>query len=172
MKVKVKKAKKGMPWIENEFVQELDGMNDCYLQNYPPLDLSNYKNDRNLEFYRLQNELLLSFNKTGKSDEHILWQMFPYIEGVVQSIAKKKVCIGCVVPDFDGKSLEATLRIMNHYKKFPYFRAGKLENVVYHKVVEVFLDHNLQINERTCDYEALENYENELGKYDQDIEGE
>ena len=81
--------------------------------------------------------------------------MFPYIEGVVKSLAKKNVCAGCKVPDFDGKALEATLKVMQHYENFPYFRAKKLENVAFHKVREVFLDKNLQINERTISMSVL-----------------
>lgn len=135
---------------QNEF-----DFSDCYLQNYPPLDLSKYEGDRNYEFYKLQNDLLLEFNATGKSNKEILWKMFPYIEGVVESLAKKNVCAGCKVPDFDGKCLEATSRIMAHYEAFPYFRANKLENVAFHKVREVFLDGNLRLNERARDYDYL-----------------
>ena len=125
---------------------------DCYIKNFPPLDLSKYEGDRNYEFYKLQNDLLLEYNKTGKTNKKILWQMFPYIEGVVESLAKKNVCTGCVVPDFEGKSLEASSRILKHYEAFPYFRAEKLENVAFHKVREVFLDGNLQLNERATDF--------------------
>ena len=132
---------------QNEF-----DFSDCYIKNYPPLDLSKYTKDRNYEFYKLQNDLLLEYNKTGKTNKKILWQMFPYIEGVVESLAKKNVCAGCVVPDFEGKSLEASSRILKHYEAFPYFRAEKLENVAFHKVREVFLDGNLRINERAKDF--------------------
>lgn len=125
---------------------------DCYISNYPPLELSKYEGDRNYNFYKLQNDLLLDYNKNGVTNESILWKMFPYIEGVVESIAKKNVCCGCRVPDFEGKSLEASTRVLQHYKNFPYFRAEKLENVVFHKVREVFLDGNLRINERATDY--------------------
>ena len=129
--------------------------NDCYIKNYPPLDLSKYTKDRNYEFYRLQNELITEYSKTDKINTSILWKMFPYIEGVVESIAKKNICAGCKVPDFEGKSFEASLRVMNYYRNFPYFRAKKLENVVFHKVREVFLDGNLQLNERTRDYDYI-----------------
>jgi hypothetical protein len=88
--------------------------------------------------------------------------MFPYIEGVVESLAKKNICAGCVVPDFEGKCLEASSRILKHYKAFPYFRAGKLENVAFHKVREVFFNGNLRINERAADYNVV--LENELEK--------
>ena len=135
---------------------------DCYIKNYPPLDLSKYTKDRNYEFYRLQNELLLDYNKTGKTNEKILWQMYPYIEGVVESLAKKNVCAGCKVPDFDEKCLEATTRILNHYGSFPYYRARKLENVAFHKVREVFLNGNLRINERASDFNII--LENEMEK--------
>lgn len=137
--------------------QEEFDFSDCYLSNYPPLDLSlnKYKKDRNLRFYELQNELLISYNKNGEINKKILWEMFPYIEGVVKSLAKKNVCAGCKVPDFDGKVLEATLKVMQHYENFPYFRAKKLENVAFHKVREVFLDKNLQINERTISMSVL-----------------
>ena len=65
---------------QNEF-----DFSDCYIKNYPPLDLSKYERDRNYEFYKLQNELLLDYNKTGKTNKEILWKMYPYIEGVVES---------------------------------------------------------------------------------------
>ena len=129
--------------------------NDCYIKNYPPLDLSKYEKDRNYEFYRLQNKLITEYSKIDKINTSILWKMFPYIEGVVESIAKKNICAGCKVPDFDEKSFEASLRVMNYYRNFPYFRAKKLENVVFHKVREVFLDGNLQLNERTRDYDYI-----------------
>lgn len=135
---------------QNEF-----DFSDCYIKNYPPLDLSKYEGDRNYNFYKLQNDLLLEYNRTGRTNKETLWKMYPYIEGVVESLAKKNVCAGCKVPDFDGKSLEATTRVMKHYETFPYFRAEKLENVVFHKVREVFLDGNLRINERTRDYDYL-----------------
>ena len=137
--------------------QEEFDFSDCYLSNYPPLDLSltKYKKDRNLRFYEIQNELLISYNQNGKIDKKILWEMFPYIEGVVKSLAKKNVCAGCKVPDFDGKVLEATLKVMQHYENFPYFRAKKLENVAFHKVREVFFDKNLQLNERTISMSVL-----------------
>lgn len=134
--------------------QEFD-FDDCYLSNYPPLDLSKYEGDRNYEFYRLQNELLMDYNKTGKTNKEILWKMYPYIEGVVESLAKKNICIGCNVPDFFGKSLEASLKIMGIYERDPYFRAKKLENVAFHKVQEVFLNGNLKLNERARDYDNL-----------------
>ena len=143
--------------------QEFD-FSDCYIKNYPPLDLSKYEGDRNYEFYKLQNDLLLDFNRTGKTNTAILWKMFPYIEGVVESLAKKKVCVGCKVPDFEGKSFEASLRVMNYYKTFPYFRAKKLENVAFHKVREVFLDGNLQLNERTRDFDYVLELEREREK--------
>lgn len=135
---------------QNEF-----DFSDCYIKNYPPLDLSKYEGDRNYNFYKLQNDLLLEYNRTGRTNKETLWKMYPYIEGVVESLAKKNVCAGCKVPDFDGKSLEATTRVMKHYETFPYFRAEKLENVVFHKVREVFLDGNLRINERARDYDYL-----------------
>lgn len=158
---------------EIEGQQEFD-FNDCYLSNYPPLDLSKYEKDRNYEFYRLQNELLLDYNKTGKTNKEILWKMYPYIKGVVESLAKKKVCVGCKVPDFEGKSFEATLRIMSIYERFPFFRAKKLENVAFHKVREVFLDGNLQINERTRDFDYVleleqEKEKQEMGAREEDV---
>ena len=134
---------------------------ECYITNYPPLELEKYQKDRNYEFYKLQNDLLVEYNKTGKTNINTLWQMFPYIEGVVESLAKKNICTGCNVPDFEGKSLEASLRVLNHYKRFPYFRAKKLENVAYHKVNEVFLDGNLQLNERATDFDYVSNLERE-----------
>lgn len=137
---------------------------EAYIANYPPLDLGKYEHDRNYEFYRLQNELILDYNKTGELDKTILWKMFPYIEGVVQSLAKKNVCTGCNVPDFEGKSLEAALRVMAIYERFPYFRAKKLENVAFHKVREVFLNGNLQLNERTRDYDYILELEREREK--------
>lgn len=134
---------------------------DCYIANYPPLDLKEYEGDRNYHFYELQNALLLTYNKTHKTDDTILWQMFDTIEKVVSSLAKKNVCVGCNVPDFDGKVFEAALRILTHYKKFPYFRALKLENVAYWKMKEVFLDGNLQLNERATDFDYISNLERE-----------
>lgn len=128
---------------------------DCYLINYPPLDLSKYEGDRNYNFYKLQNELVIEYNKTGEIDKNILWKMFPYIEGVVSSLAKKNVCAGCNVPNFAEKCLEATTRIMLHYSQFPYFRAEKLENVAFHKVREVFFNGNLQLNERAGNYDYV-----------------
>ena len=101
---------------------------------------------------------------TGKTNTAIIWKMFPYIEGVVESLAKKKVCVGCKVPDFEGKSFEASLRVMNYYKTFPYFRAKKLENVAFHKVREVFLDGNLKLNERTRDFDYVLELEREREK--------
>lgn len=158
MKVKIKKVRR-RPWklpMQPEF-----DFDDCYIANNPPLDLSKYQNDRNLEFYKLQNELIVEYNQTGKLNKETLWKMFPYVEGVVQSLAKKNVCVGCNVPDFEGKSFEASLRVLMHYKRFPYFRAKKLENVAYHKVVEVFFDGNLQLNERATDFEYISNLERE-----------
>lgn len=143
--------------------QEFD-FSDCYLKNYPPLDLHKYEGDRNYNFYKLQNDLLLDYNKTGTINKNILWQMFPYVEGVVQSLAKKNVCAGCVVPDFEGKSFEASLRVMAYYEKFPYFQAKKIENVAFHKVREVFLDGNLQLNERTRDFDYVLELEREREK--------
>ena len=138
--------------LENQPEFDFD---DCYILNYPPLDLSKYIGDRNYEFYRLQNDLLVEYNRTKKINKQILWKMFPYIEGVVTSLAKKNVCAGCRVPDFDEKSLEAATRILKHYEQFPYFRAEKLENVAFHKVREVFLDGNLRLNERARDYDYI-----------------
>ena len=144
---------------QNEF-----DFSECYIKNYPPLDLTQYVRDRNYEFYKLQNDLLLEYSKTGKTNAQTLWKMFPYIEGVVESLAKKKVCVGCKVPDFESKSFEASLRVMNYYKRFPYFRAKKLENVAFHKVREVFLDGNLQLNERTRDFDYVLELEREREK--------
>lgn len=144
---------------QNEF-----DFSDCYISNYPPLDLKQYEKDRNYEFYKLQNNFLLDYNKTGKINKEILWKMFPIIEGVVSSLAKKKICTGCNVPDFDGKSFEASLRVLAYYESFPYFRAKKLENVAYWKVKEVFLDGNLQLNERTRDFDYILELEREREK--------
>ena len=157
----VKKLKR-RPWTipgQNDFDFE-----DCYIQNYPPLDLSKYEGDRNYNFYKLQNDLLIEYNKTGETNKKTLWEMFPYVEGVVESLAKKNVCAGCVVPDFEGKSFEASIRVLNHYERFPYFRAKKLENVAFHKVREVFLDGNLQLNERTRDFDYVLELEREREK--------
>jgi hypothetical protein len=148
---------------EKEGQPEFD-FSECYIANYPPLDLSLYQNDRNYNFYKLQNDLLLTYNKTHKTDEVILWQMFDVIEKVVRSLAKKNICKGCNVPDFDGKSFEAATRVLLHYKTFPYFRAMKLENVAYWKVKEVFLDGNLQINERAVDFNTIFEGEQEKKK--------
>lgn len=145
---------------ENENQNEFD-FSDCYIKNYPPLDLTQYEGDRNYNFYKLQNELLLSYNKTKKIDKGILWQMFETIEGVVSSLAKKNICVGCNVPDFDGKVFEAATRVLSYYEKFPYFRAKKIENVAYWKVKEVFLDGNLQLNERATDFDYISNLERE-----------
>ena len=144
---------------QNEF-----DFSDCYIANYPPLDLSKYEKDRNYNFYKYQNELLIWYNTHHEINKEILWKMFPYIEGVVESLAKKKVCTGCKVPDFEGKSFEASLRVMGYYERFPYFRAKKLENVAFHKVREVFLDGNLQINERTRDFDYVLELEREREK--------
>jgi len=144
---------------QNEF-----DFSECYLSNYPPLDLTTYEGDRNYEFYKLQNELLLDYNKNGKVNKNILWKMFPIVEGVVSSLAKKNVCTGCNVPDFEGKSFEASLRVLGYYEKFPYFRAKKIENVAYWKVKEVFLDGNLQLNERTRDFDYVLELEREREK--------
>jgi hypothetical protein len=146
---------------------EIEGQNefdftDCYQKNYPPLDLSQYEGDRNYRFYELQNQLC----KDGKIDSNILWQMFPIIEGVVSSLAKKNICPGCNVPDFEGKCFEASLRVMGYYQRFPYFKAKKLENVAYWKVKEVFLDGNLQLNERSSDFDYIFNLEKNYEKYD------
>ena len=161
MKVKIKKIRRRplhLP-IQPEF-----DFDECYITNYPPLELEKYQKDRNYEFYKLQNDLLVEYNKTGKTNLNTLWQMFPYVEGVVESLAKKNICTGCNVPDFEGKALEASLRVLNHYKRFPYFRAKKLENVAYHKVNEVFLDGNLQLNERATDFDYISNLERESDK--------
>ena len=159
---------------QNEF-----DFSDCYISNYPPLELSKYEGDRNYNFYKLQNDLLLEYSKTGETNEKILWQMYPYIKGVVESIAKKNVCSGCKVPAFDEKCLETTTRVMQHYKDFPYFRAEKLENVVFHKVREVFLDGNLKLNERATDYSYIlelqlekEKETKQKNKLDEKTEGE
>ena len=45
--------------------------------------------------------------------------------------------------------------VRDDYEAFPYFRAEKLENVAFHKVREVFLDGNLQLNERARDFNYL-----------------
>ena len=60
---------------EKEGQPEFD-FSDCYITNYPPLDLSVYEGDRNYNFYKLQNDLLLTYNKTHQIDKNILWQMF------------------------------------------------------------------------------------------------
>jgi hypothetical protein len=78
------------------------------------------------------------------------------------------------VPDFEGKSFEATLRIMSIYERFPFFRAKKLENVAFNKVREVFLDGNLQINERTRDFDYVleleqEKEKQEMGAREEDV---
>ena len=148
---------------------EIEGQNefdfsDCYIANYPPLDLSAYKNDRNYNFYKLQNDLLLTYNKTHKIDKNILWQMFEIIENVVSSLAKKNICKGCNVPDFDSKTFEAATRVLNYYEKFPYFRAVGIENVAYWKMKEVFLDGNLQLNERAIDFNTIFEVEQEKKK--------
>lgn len=130
-------------------------MEECYEKNFPPLDLEPYKNDRNLEFYRLQNELLTTYTKTKVVEPKILWKMYPFVEGVVSSLAKKRVCKGCHVPHFEDKVQDTVLVVLQHYKEFPYYRAEKLENVVWHKITEVFLDKNLQINERTKSFDAI-----------------
>ena len=148
---------------EKEGQPEFD-FSDCYITNYPPLDLSAYEGDRNYHFYELQNNLLLKYNKTHKIDKNILWQMFETIEGVVGSLAKKHICTGCNVPDFEGKTFEAAIRVLNYYEKFPYFRAKKLENVAYWKMKEVFLDGNLQLNERATDFDYISNLERESDK--------
>ena len=145
---------------EKEGQLEFD-FSDCYIANYPPLDLSVYENDRNYNFYKLQNELLLNYNTPHEINKNILWQMFDTIEKVVASLAKKNVCVGCNVPDFDGKVFEASLRVLGYYQKFPYFRAMKLENVAYWKMKEVFLDGNLQLNERATDFDYVSNLERE-----------
>ena len=132
---------------------------ECYIANYPPLELSAYEKDRNYNFYKLQNDLLLTYNKEHRIDKKILWQMFETIENVVSSLAKKNICVGCNVPDFDGKVFEAAIRVLNYYEKFPYFRAKKLENVAFWKMKEVFLDGNLQLNERTTDFDYISNLE-------------
>ena len=137
---------------------------DCYIANYPPLDLSKYKNDRNYNFYKLQNDLLLNYNKTHTIDKNILWQMFGTIENVVSSLAKKNICKGCNVPDFDNKVFEAATRVLGYYEKFPYFRAKGIENVAYWKVKEVFLDGNLQLNERAVDFNTIFEGEQEKRK--------
>ena len=158
MRVKVKKIRR-RPWrlpMQPEF-----DFDDCYIKNYPPLELEKYEKDRNYEFYKLQNELLIEYNQTGKTNKETLWKMYPYIQGVVDSLAKKNICAGCKVPDFEEKSFEAALRVLRHYKRFPYFRAKKLENVAYHKVREVFLDGNLQLNERTRDFDYILELERE-----------
>lgn len=161
MKVKIKKIRR-RPWkIPHQPEFDFD---DCYIANYPPLELIDYEGDRNFEFYKLQNDLILDYCENGKVNKEILWKMFPYIEGVVESIAKKNVCAGCKVPDFEGKCLETSLRVLNHYKKFPYFRAKKLENVAFHKVREVFLNGNLQLNERTRDFDYVLELEREREK--------
>lgn len=140
-------------------------MADCYLANYPPLDLTLYEGDRNYDFYVLQNKYL------KEQSELILWQMFPFIEGVVKSLAKKNICKGCSVPDFEGKSLEAALIVMNKYKEFPYYRAESLETVCFYKVREIFLNKNLQLEERTKSYDYLvELRQNKEEKWDRDFE--
>jgi len=144
---------------------EFDFM-DCYQANYPLLDLNKYKNDRNYRFYELQNKLQMEYVKTSKINNEILWQMYPYILGVVESVAKKKICTGCKVPDFESKTLEAALRIINFYKLFPFFKARKLENVAFWKCKEVFHNPNLQINERVIDFDYLLSLEAEQEQYD------
>ena len=46
---------------EKEGQPEFD-FSECYIANYPPLDLSLYQNDRNYNFYKLQNDLLPFLN--------------------------------------------------------------------------------------------------------------
>lgn len=161
MAVKIKKAKNQKKWIENEYVQEFEEMKTCYAENFQPLDLSVYENDRNYEFYKLQNELLENYKKTGKTDEAIIWKMFPFIEGVCGSLAKKFVATGCHVPHFEEKVLDSALAVCEHYRNQPYFRAEKLENYAFHKVREVFYDPNTQLNERMVDYDSFANYDND-----------
>jgi len=142
---------------------ELD-FSENYLVNNPPLDLSLYEKDRNYEFYKLQNEYYLEYIHTNKINKTILWKMFPFLEGVVKSLAKKNICAGCKVPDFEGKALDATLRLMAYYENHPQFLAKKIENVAFHKVREVFLDGNLQLNERTRDFDYILELEKEREK--------
>lgn len=144
---------------QNEF-----DFSECYLSNYPPLDLKEYEGDRNYRFYELQNKLLLDYNKNGEINKKILWQMFPIIEGVVSSLAKKNICRGCNVPNFDAKAFEASLRVLGYYERFPYFQAKKIENVAYWKVKEVFLDGNLQLNERAKGFDYIVELEIEQTK--------
>ena len=158
--MKYVKRLRRQPWVirgQLEF-----NFDEEYITNFPPLKLDKYEGDRNYNFYKYQNELLLYYNEHHEVNKEILWKMYPYIEGVVESIAKKTVCTGCKVPDFGEKCLEATTRILNHYGSFPYYRARKLENVAFHKVREVFLNGNLRINERAADYNVV--LENELEK--------
>jgi hypothetical protein len=63
---------------------------------------------------------------------------------------------------------------MSIYERFPFFRAKKLENVAFHKVREVFLDGNLQINERTRDFDYVleleqEKEKQEMGAREEDV---
>lgn len=131
-------------------------MEECYEANYQPLDLTAYVEDRNYRFYELQNELLKNVNNSEKYDS-ILWEMFPFIEGVVRSLAKKKICKGVskTIPDFDGKCFEAALETMGYYKDFPYYRAKKLENVAFHKVRQVFLNKNTALFEQSKSVDYL-----------------
>lgn len=139
-----------VPWQD-----EFDVMDECYRANFQLLDLTPYRNDRNYEFYVLQNELLDHYGKTKEIDNSILWKMYPYIEGVVSSLAKKRICTGCRVPHFEDKVQDTVLLVMQHYKEFPYYRAKKLENIVWHKITEVFLNKNLQIDERTKSFDVI-----------------
>lgn len=151
-----------VPWQS-----ELPGIEESYSANFKPLDLKPYKKDRNYEFYKLQNELLLNYQQTKEVDWQILWKMYPFVEGVVSSLAKKKICTGCSVPNFYDKVQDTVIVILQYYEKFPYYRAKKLENVAYSKIKEVFLNKNLQLNERTKSFDLiLERKQNREEKLD------
>lgn len=139
-----------VPW-QSEF----DVMDECYKANYQLLDLAPYIKDRNYEFYKLQNDLISNYHETKIVDPKILWKMYPFVEGVVSSLAKKRICTGIKVPHFNDKVQDTVLLVLQHYKEFPYYRAKKLENIVWSKITEVFLNKNLQIDERTKSYDAI-----------------
>lgn len=121
---------------------------DCYEYNLL-LNLDDYKNDRNFKFYELQNKYLKTHN------EKLLWEMYPIIEAVTSSLAKKNICRGCRVPDFESKTMETALTVLDIYRKHPYFVAKKLEDVVFHKVKQIFLDKQLQFEERSISFDKL-----------------
>lgn len=121
---------------------------DACEQNFPPLDLDQYKDNRNKEFYEIQEEWI-------KNRDQASWEkMYSIIYDVCLSTCKQKA-VGIRIPDLEGKALEACCNVLQKYKEDEWFRCKSLESVVHWAAIPPLLNKNLQLEERTYSYEEI-----------------